>query len=178
MSKKRLFFALLPEKEVHDQLIELSRSFPVVKGVRPVPNNNLHITLQFLGDLGANERKCLEKKIVQTFVQPFSLQLDFYGYFKQSQKFWLGCSSYPKELTRLVNHLKSIGEQCGVKTAERIYKPHVTLFKKVPKADFPDKPFTILWHATEFHLLESVMDKNITRYNKLVTYSFLKEEQL
>jgi 2'-5' RNA ligase len=173
MSKKRLFFALLPDKEVHDQLIELSRSFPIVKGVRPVPNNNLHITLQFLGDLEASERKCLEKKVVQTFVQAFSLRLDIYGYFKISQTLWLSCSSYPRELTRLVNHLKSIGEHCSVKTDERIYKPHVTLFKKVPKADFPDMPFTITWHTTEFHLLESVMDKNITQYNTLATYSFL-----
>ena len=176
MSKKRLFFALLPDKEVHDQLIELSRSFPIVKGMRPVPNNNLHITLQFLGDLEASERKCLEKKTVQTFVQPFSLRLDIYGYLKLSQILWLGCSSYPRELTRLVNHLKSIGEHCGVKIDEHIYKPHVTLFKKVPKADFPDIPFTITWHATEFHLLESVMDKNTIRYNTLVTYSFLKKE--
>ena len=85
MSKKRLFFGLLPDKEVHEQLVELSRSFPIVKGVRPVPNKNLHITLQFLGDLEANERKCLEKKMVQTFVQAFSLRLDLYGYFKLSQ---------------------------------------------------------------------------------------------
>ncbi len=176
MSKKRLFFGLLPDKEVHEQLVELSRSFPIVKGVRPVPNNNLHITLQFLGDLEANERKCLEKKMVQTFVQAFSLRLDLYGYFKLSQTLWLGCSSYPRELTRLVNHLKSIAEHCGVNTDEGIYKPHVTLFKKVPKAEFPDIPFTITWRATEFHLLESVSDENTTRYNKLATYSLLNEE--
>ena len=176
MSKKRLFFGLLPNEEEHEQLVELSRSFPIVKGVRPVPNNNLHITLQFLGDLEANERKCLEKKMVQTFVQAFSLRLDLYGYFKLSQTLWLGCSSYPRELTRLVNHLKSIAEHCGVNTNEGIYKPHVTLFKKVPKAEFPDIPFTITWRATEFHLLESVSDENTTRYNKLATYSFLKEE--
>jgi len=149
VNKKRLFFALLPDQEVHDQLVTLSRSFPIIKGVRPVPNNNLHITLQFLGDVEANERKCLEKKVVQTYVQ---------------------------SLTRLNNHLKSIAEQCGTKVSEKIYKPHVTLFKNVPKADFPDIPFTITWHASEFHLLESVPHENTTRYNKLATYSFLNEK--
>ena len=175
MSKKRLFFGLLPDKEVHEQLTALLRAFPIVSGVEPVPNNNLHITLQFLGELEANERKCLEKKMVQTFVQAFSLRLDLYGYFKLSQTLWIGCSSYPRELTRLVNHLKSIAEHCGAKTNERIYKPHVTLFKKVPKADFPDIPFTIPWRATEFHLLESISEDNITRYKKLASYSFLDE---
>jgi len=176
MAKKRLFFGLLPDPEVHSQLIELSRSFPILQDVAPVPTKNLHITLQFLGNLEASERKCIEKKMTQTFVQAFSLRLDLYGYFKLSQILWLGCSSYPRELTRLVNHLKSIAENCGADSQERIYKPHVTLFKKVPKADFPDIPFTITWRATEFHLLESVSDGSITRYNSLAKHSFLNEE--
>ena len=176
MAKKRLFFGMLPDKEVHDQLIALSRSFPIIKGVRPTPKDNLHITLQFLGYLEENERKCLEQKMLQTFVQSFSLRFDLYGYFKTSKTLWLGCSSYPRELTRLVNHLKSIAESCGAKTDERIYKPHITLFKKVPKAEFPDIPFTITWKATEFHLLESVPHENSTRYNVLKSHSLLLEE--
>lgn len=175
MASKRLFFALLPNQEVHQQLISLSRSFPIVKGVEAVPNNNLHVTLQFLGDLEANERKCLEKKMVQTYVQNFSLRFDLYGYFKLSQTLWLGCSSYPRELTRLVNHLKSIGEHCGIDLDERIYKPHITLFKKVSKANFPDIPFTVTLNATEFHLMESVTEGGLTRYNKLSTFKFLNE---
>ncbi len=176
MAKKRLFFGLLPDEETHQHLIEHSRSFPIIKGVRPVPKDNLHITLQFLGYLEANERKCLEQKMLQTFVQSFSMRFDLYGYFKSSQTLWLGCSSYPRELIRLVNHLKSIAESCGAKIDDRIYKPHITLFKKVPKAEFPQKPFTITWRATEFHLLESVPHENSTRYNVLKTHSFLEED--
>ncbi len=176
MAKKRLFFGLLPDPEVHAQLVELTRSFRILQGVEPVPNNNLHITLQYLGDLETSERKCLENKMLQTFVQAFSLRLDLYGYFKLTQILWLGCSSYPRELARLANHLKTIAENCGTHKEERIYKPHVTLFKKVPKAEFPDIPFTITWRATEFHLLESVSDRNTTRYISLAKHSFLKEE--
>ena len=175
MSKKRLFFGLLPDKEVHEQLTALMRAFPIIQGVKPIPINNLHITLQFLGDLEENERNCLENKMIQTFIQAFSLRLDLYGYFKLSQILWIGCSSYPRELTRLVNHLKSIAEHCGVKTDECIYKPHVTLFRKVPKVDFPDTPFAITWLVTEFHLLESITENNITRYKKLASYSLLDE---
>jgi len=174
-AKKRLFFGLTPEKEVHDQLIKLSKSFPTVKGVRPVPNDNLHLTLQFLGYLEANEHKCLEQKMLQTFVQSFSLRFDLYGHFKSSQTLWLGCSTYPRELTRLVNHLKSIAESCGTKTQDQVFKPHVTLFKKVEKAEFPDVPFIVNWRAREFHLIESVPHENTTRYNILMTHSFLNE---
>ncbi len=174
-AKKRLFFGLKPDQGVHDQLVALSKSFPTVKGVRPVPNDNLHLTLQFLGHLEANEHKCLEQKMLQTFVQSFSLRFDLYGHFKSSQTLWLGCSSYPRELTRLVNHLKSIAESCGATIDKQNFKPHITLFKKVEKAKFPDIPFTVTWQATEFHLFESVPHENTTRYNILKTHPFLDE---
>lgn len=173
--KKRLFFGLTPDQEVREQLIALSKSFPTVKGVRPVPNDNLHLTLQFLGHIETNGCKCLEQKMLQTFVQSFSLRFDLYGHFKSSQTLWLGCSSYPRELTRLVNHLRNMAESCGAKVDEQIFKPHVTLFKKVEKADFPDRPFIVNWRATEFHLFESVPHENTTRYNILKTHSFLDE---
>ncbi len=175
MSKKRLFFGLVPEEGIRDQLIEVAKSFPIVKGVRPISNDNLHITLLFLGDVEENASKYLEKKVVQTFIQSFTIRLDLYGYFKRSQIIWIGCSSYPSELNRLVNHLKSIGVQCGIDFDDRPHKPHVTLFRKVPKADFPSVPISITWRVHEFHLMESVPDGNTTRYNKVATYRLMDE---
>ncbi len=175
MNKKRLFFALVPDEEIRRQLVEAAMTFPTVKGVRPIPKDNLHITLLFLGDVEENTRKYLEKKVVQTYVQPFTIRLDLYGYFKRSQTIWIGCSSYPNELIRLVNHLKSIGVQCGTDFDDRPHKPHVTLFKKVPKADFPTAPVSISWKVREFHLLESLPDGNSTRYNKIGTYQLIDE---
>ena len=152
MSKKRLFFGLVPEEGIRDQLVNAARSFATVKGVRPISKDNLHITLLFLGNVEENTRKYLETKVAQTFVQSFTIRLDLYGYFKRSQTTWIGCSSYPNELNRLVNHLKSIGLQ----VVERLYqmnepyKPHITLFRKVvPKAEFPETNRSPLaWRAT------------------------------
>ncbi|MCZ6565743.1 MAG: RNA 2',3'-cyclic phosphodiesterase [Gammaproteobacteria bacterium] len=175
MSKKRLFFGLVPEQGIRDQLIEVAKSFPIVKGVRPISNDNLHITLLFLGDVEENVRKCLEKKVIQTFIQIFTVRLDLYGYFKTSQAMWLGSASCPGELTRLVKHLKSIGVQSGVKFDDRPHKPHVTLFRNVSSADFPNVPISINWNVHEFHLLESVPDGKTTRYNKIATYRLMDE---
>ncbi len=175
MSKKRLFFGLMPEEGIRDQLVEAAKSFAIVKGVRPTSKDNLHITLLFLGDVEENARKYLEKKVVQTYIQSFTIRLDLYGYFKRSQIIWIGCSSYPSELTRLVNHLKSIGVQCGVDFDDRPHKPHVTLFRKVLRADFPTKPISIIWKVHEFHLMESVLEGNTTRYDKIGTYRLMDE---
>ena len=175
MQTKRLFFALLPERGIREQLIETSKLFPTVKGVRPIPNDNLHVTLLFLGNIDENAYKCLEKKVFQTYIQPFTLRLNLYGYFKIPQLTWLGTSSCPTELKRLVNHLKSIALQCGIELDTRPYKPHVTLFRKVQKAEFPDKLFDITWKVKEFHLLESISHENTTIYNKLVTYQLSED---
>ena len=175
MNNKRLFFSLVPEEGIRDQLVEAAKTFPTVKGVRPIPKNNLHITLLFLGNVEENARKYLEKKVVQTFIQSFSLRLDLFGYFKRSQTIWIGSSSYPNELTRLINHLKSIGVQCGVDFDDRPIKPHVTLFRKVPKANFPSEPISIIWKVHEFHLMESIPDGNTTQYDKIATYRLMDE---
>lgn len=175
MQTKRLFFALFPERGIRDQLVETSKMFQTVKGVRPIPNDNLHVTLQFLGNVDENAYKCLEKKVFQTYIQPFKLCLNLYGYFKKPQITWLGSSSCPTELKRLVNHLNNIALQCGIELDEQPYKPHVTLFRKVQKAEFPDKLFDITWNVKEFHLLESVSHENTTIYNKLVTYPLSEE---
>lgn len=176
MTKKRLFFGLVPEEGIRDQLVNAARSFATVKGVRPISKNNLHVTLLFLGDVEENARKYLETKVAQTYVQSFTIRLDLFGYFKRSQTTWIGCSSYPSELIRLVNHLKSIGVQCGIDFDDRPHKPHVTLFRKVLQADFPNKPISIAWKVHEFHLIESVLDGKATRYDKIGTYRLMDEE--
>ena len=175
MNKKRLFFGLMPGEGIRDQLVEAAKFFPTVKGMRPTPKDNLHVTLLFLGDVEENGNKCLENKVVQTFIQPFSIRLDLFGYFKKSQIIWLGCATLPSELIRLVNHLKSIADQCGVQFDNRVQKPHVTLFRKAPNSNFPDNPVTIKWNVKEFHLIESVPHENSTRYNKIATYRLIDE---
>ena len=165
----------MPEQGIRDQLIEIAKSFPTVKGVRPTSNDNLHVTLLFLGNVEENTYKCLEKKVVQTYIQSFRIRLDLYGYFRRSKTVWIGCSTYPNELNRLVKHLKSIGVQCGVNFDDQPYKPHVTLFKKVPSAEFPSVPFSIDWKVSEFHLIESEIGESSTRYKKIATYRLMEE---
>lgn len=173
MGKRRLFFGLMPNEGIRDQLVEAAKLFSTVKGMRPTPKDNLHITLLFLGGVEENGRKCLEKKVIQTFIQPFSIRLDLFGYYKRPQVIWLGCTSLPNELTRLVNHLKSIAGQCGVEFDDRVHKPHVTLFRKAPNSNFHQEPVAIRWNVKEFHLIESVPHENTTRYNKISSYRLM-----
>lgn len=165
----------MPEQGIRDQFIEIAKSFPNKEDAHPTNYSNLHVTLLFLGDVEESAYKCLEKKVVQTFVQPFTIRLDMYGYFRRSKTVWIGCSSYPNELTRLINRLKSIGVQCGLDIDDKPYKPHVTLFSKAHKADFPSVPFSINWKVSEFHLIESIIGEYPSRYKRIATYRLMEE---
>ena len=172
---KRLFFSLMPKQGIRDQLTEVVRSFPIAKGAQPISSDRLHITLLFLGNVDRNTFKCLEKKVVQTPMQSFTVQLDLYGYFKRSKVVWIGCSSCPSELNRLVNYLKSIVVQSGINFDNNFYEPHVTLFKKIMLADFPSVPVLISWKVDKFYLVESVPHENTTRYNKVASYRLMDD---
>lgn len=176
MSRKRLFFSLMPEEEVRNQIVEIAKRFPVVQGMRPVSSNNLHVTLLFLGNVEDKDRKCLENKILHICSRPFTLRLDEYGHFKHPQSIWLGCSFCPDELNSLVERLKSSGVQCSLDFDDRPYKPHVTLFRKARRVNFPDEPVAIDWNVSEFHLVESVSHENTTRYNKIVSCRLIDEQ--
>ena len=172
---KRLFFSLIPEQGVRNQLTEVIRSFPIAKGAQPISSDRLHVTLLFLGNVDRNTFKWLEKKVVQIPIQSFTMQLDLYGYFKRSKVIWIGCSSCPSELNRLVNYLKSIVVQSEINFNHSFYEPHATLFKKVMLADFPSAPVLISWKVDTFYLVESVPHENTTRYNKVASYRLMDD---
>ena len=53
-SKKRLFFALWPDETTRSGLAKAARQWTR----RPVPADNLHMTLQFLGACDAEQEAC------------------------------------------------------------------------------------------------------------------------
>lgn len=165
----------MPTRGVRAQIIEVARRFSVAEGMRPVSDDNLHLTLLFLGELEEKKCRCLENKAFHTLTQSFTLRLDQYGCFERSQSVWIGCSFFPDELKGLVDHLKSSGVQCSVDFDDRPYKPHVTLFRKARSVNFPDTPVAIDWHVNEFHLIESVPHENTTRYNRIASCRLMDE---
>ena len=164
-----------------EKITKTAEKLPVLTGMRPVLPEALHLTLLFMGDVAARERRCLECDMRQVSVPPFTLRLDGYGYFERAQAIWLGCSSRPHELDVLVERLKSLAERCGVDFDDRAFTPHVTLFRKAGRVAFPDVPVAIEWQAKEFHLLESLPHEKTThyktKYNKIATWQLTGEAE-
>jgi 2'-5' RNA ligase len=103
------------------------------EGVRAglVPPANLHLTLQFLGDLEAAILPKLEAQLtaVATSHAPFPLtvgELSLFGTPGSPRVVWL-TTSEPSALTQLARDVRQATETCGIPLDDRPFKSHITL---------------------------------------------------
>ncbi|MGH8468732.1 MAG: RNA 2',3'-cyclic phosphodiesterase [Gammaproteobacteria bacterium] len=163
---QRLFFALWPNEQVRSGLAEVMASLHV-RRAKPVPAENLHITLLFLGSVTAQTRICAEKIAEGIAGHPFELSLDQIGFWPQSGILWLGARELPEILAALARDLRHGIADCGIDLDARPFKPHVTLMRKalVVRREWPLA--TVAWRVDHFALVESKTNPNGARYQVL-----------
>lgn len=152
--RQRLFFALWPDEALREALAPLQRLKGECGG-RAVPTPNVHITLNFLGNVDADTRDCLEQATSDIVVPRFELTLDRFGYWPRPRVVWLGSSETPQPLTDLVAELNNVVEGCGLQPERRPYHAHLTLLRKARQAP-TEQPPVLPWQVNEFVLVESV----------------------
>ncbi len=159
----RLFFALWPDESVRAEIQAQVSTFPLPGG-RLVAENNTHITLAFLGDIDAGTRADLIREATSLRITPFSLTLDHVGCWPKPKIAWLAPSSPPEQLFRLAAALHLLSQNCGLSLAERPFRPHLTVARKVAclTADIPLQP--ISWNINKFCLLDSISHASGVEY--------------
>ena len=170
-SPQRLFFALLPDEAVRKQLRQLQKSLGQIGG-RPVPEENLHLTLLFLGNVEADKVNAIRAIAAGIEGEPFDLVLDTLGGFRQNNAriLWIGPSELPSELGALHQSLRRQVRKIGLRVGKGAYRPHVTLVrkadlrKKLPEDLEPD----IQWTACRCALVASERLPSGSRYEILV----------
>jgi 2'-5' RNA ligase len=154
-SSQRLFFALWPEDEVRRQIYRTAqRVTPQGRG-QPVANDNLHLTLAFLGAVDAAQQDCLKAAAVGIAAAPFSLQLDRLGHWRRSEILWLACRKPPAPLLQLAEALRAAAQACGIDVDSRPYMPHVSLVRRLRKVTILPEIGPINWPAGDFALVKS-----------------------
>ena len=158
MSKhKRLFFALMPDEKICQQLADLHRHLPHRDGNRVHPQD-LHVTLQFLGAVSSDQQVCVTKVADRIASAAFHLEITHLDYWSRSRVLVAEPESFPQELTELVKMLGDKLQRCGLAPEKRAYRPHITLARKtraIPKMPLPE---AISWHVDHLFLLESRPD--------------------
>jgi RNA 2',3'-cyclic 3'-phosphodiesterase len=161
-SMNRYFFAIKPDHKSRDRMMVLARSNLCCSG-RWVKNDNLHLTLLFLGSLTDEQQYNLLYKTNKIDFPELELRLNKTGYFKKSQVAWLGFDTVPESLLILNQQLLKAAKQSKIAISQQTYKPHVTLIRKSDKINSVVVS-SVNWKVSEFFLFKSVDTRQGIKY--------------
>lgn len=122
----RLFVAIDLPAAIRSCLCGMARDLP---GARPVPEEQLHLTLKFLGDVEQERLSPLTKALATIAAPSFSLAMRGVGYFPPRgtpRVVWAGIAPQPG-LDQLQARIEQALEQLGFAREARPFSPHITL---------------------------------------------------
>ncbi len=123
---KRIFLALRLDTLTCALLSGLGSEVP---GSHPVPQEQLHLTLRFIGDIEGTTFRDIRERLWDLPAPPITLSVTGVGHFPPRGKpriLWAGIKP-SVELIGLRNRLNPILRECGITPEQRKYHPHVTL---------------------------------------------------
>ncbi|MNF86982.1 2'-5'-RNA ligase [compost metagenome] len=154
---KRLFFALdCPPAQ--RKAIAQWRSALQLRSGRPVPAENFHLTLKFLGSIAAAQVAdiCEAAASVRTSAERLSVTLDRLDVWRRAGVLVLAPEQAPPALLRLVYDLEQALLPFALEDAPREFRPHLTLARDF-RAPVPESATTpeFFLRADRFTLFES-----------------------
>jgi RNA 2',3'-cyclic 3'-phosphodiesterase len=167
----RVFFALLPPTVAQLALGELAREVARRTYGRPVPAENTHITLAFIGSWPISRTRMLLEAAEDVAGKPMRITLDALGAFRRAGIAWIGSSSAPAALSHLQASL------AAALTSRRIafddaqpYRPHVTLARRC-RGPYPSGGIEpIAFEVDRFTLMQSQTRAEGARYTILAQW--------
>ncbi|WP_449432228.1 RNA 2',3'-cyclic phosphodiesterase [Pseudomonas putida] len=133
---KRLFFALSVSDSQRRAIAQWRRSLSLRSG-KPVPAQNFHVTLMFLGDVAVDQVPaiCAAVDQLKRPSAPPRLLLDSLQVWQRASVLVLEPQQPPAVLLQLAYGLQQALLPLGVQMATREYRPHLTLAR-----DFRGQP--------------------------------------
>lgn len=158
-----MFFALWPGEDQRRRLADLAARLAAQSGGKAVARDNIHLTLAFLGEIGAGlvaEVAALGGALELT---PFDFKLDQLGFWRRNGIVWAGCERAPAPLAGLVADLQAGLAGLGIRVEKRPYVPHLTLVRRGRRA--PElRMAPVAWPVTEFCLVRSRLSSTGAHY--------------
>jgi len=176
--KVRLFIGIKPEEKAIQRIAEIQRVLSASEkysNVRWIDENNIHLTLAFLGESESDKIPVLEQTVhseIKT-ISPFQMKLTHVGYFPFSSSPRVVAALTPpsenlKKLHRLVhNSLDSIGIKTGNKPK---FHPHLTIGRLKPRKPLQkinSIPLSISNRVESITLFQSILNPRGSIYHPL-----------
>jgi 2'-5' RNA ligase len=174
----RLFISIDLPENVRDAISDL---YEALTGVRWTNDNQLHLTLRFIGEVDSVTENDIISSLKNVPIEPFTLTVKGTGYFPPRQEpriLWVGISEC-KELILLQNRIENALSALALKPETRKFHPHISIGRVTDGhreriAHFINKhnlfncePFSV----SEFHLYRSYLKKDGAVHIKEVTFS-------
>jgi RNA 2',3'-cyclic 3'-phosphodiesterase len=154
---KRLFFALNCAPAQRRDIAQWRSALQLRNG-RPVPAENFHLTLKFLGAVGVAQIAdiCAAAASIRTPGERLTVVLDRLDVWRRAGVLVLAPEQAPPVLLRLVYDLEQAMLPFGPQEAPREYRPHLTLARdyRAPVPESSTAPEFFL-RAERFTLFES-----------------------
>ncbi len=152
---RRLFFCLWPDDETRSAIVHATRKVVRACGGRPVPPENLHMTLAFLGKASPDVFEALSQICIDVEA-PGSIHIARFGYWPGPRVLWAGPEMPHPALDQLAGAIWSYAESLGLRRETRPLLPHVTLARKAQHLPAAIPPLEVVWPVRDFALVESV----------------------
>ena len=164
----RLFLALEPPPDLRDALGQLATAARRHCGGQRVPDENLHLTLAFLGEVDVARANRLSGWVSRLRPSPGSWTLDTFGRFHRPGIVWAGGSHPDPLLHGLQARLWDELALQGLEPPAKAYTPHVTLVRQAGSLETSVLPdFRLHWHYRQIVLMRSVLAADGPRYHSL-----------
>ena len=163
---QRLFFALNPPPDIRRQ-IDHARVQMGVVDARPVPVENLHITLVFLGRVEHDQLEPLLGVMSQVNPPACDLCLERCGWFRRARVGWIGSGSIPGEAVRFQHTLNEAIASLGFELDDRDWTPHVTVYRKMRTRPVMLQFEPIRWRLDSYDLMVSEQRPGGVQYRSI-----------
>jgi RNA 2',3'-cyclic 3'-phosphodiesterase len=154
LPSKRLFVALDLPPSSKRALFELDPGLP---GLRWLPEEQLHLTLSFLGEVEAAGEERLIQALAEVRVSPFFLPLRGVGVFQtrnQLSVVWIGVGKGHPHLFALHLRIQDTVLWVGLEPDLKPFHPHVTVARAKNVSVQAVQPFLRRHVETEFGLVQ------------------------
>ena len=129
----RLFIAVPIPDNIKNSLLRLKAN---ISGAKWTQEDQLHITLKFIGEVEGQVFREIRNKLSEIKMDQFQLQIKGVGYFPPGSSskrsvpkvLWAGIEEITF-LTRLRNRIEGSLNECGIKRESRKFNPHITLVR-------------------------------------------------
>ena len=177
----RLFVAIEIESEIRSRIDGfVARLKPQLEGARWVRPEGMHLTLKFLGNVTDERRSPIELSLGGVRASSFAINVGNVGVFpnpKFPRVLWVGIQAGP-ELTELAQQIEERMSRLGFPREMRAFAAHITVARLNNRSktsslnsvlSAPQPGFGTMT-AKEFHLYESKLSPQGSRYSKLAAF--------